>query len=200
MTEASIWNEVLDYWFNDQSLTQKQRTQRWFDSNEETDAEIRQKFLIAHSQLTTGSIHFDETSGEQRLAAIVLIDQFSRNLYRKSATAFAWDHLAVKWAQEGWKLSQFDNLSAVEKGFSLMPLVHSEDIALHDDAIERLTELKKAATAMDTIITGFHSSALEHRDIIVQFGRYPHRNEVLNRPSTEAELAYLNKGAKRFGQ
>lgn len=200
MTETSIWEDVLEYWFNDQSLTHKQREQRWFANNEQTDAEIRQKFLVAHSQLTTGTIAFDENDGRQRLAAIILIDQFSRNLYRKTGTAFAWDHLAVKWSQEGWQRGQFDNLSSDEKGFSLLPLLHSEDIDLHDEAIDRLTELKRSSTAMDTIITGFHSSALEHRDIIAQFGRYPHRNEVLNRPSTEAELAYLNNGAKRFGQ
>ena len=174
--------------------------QRWFGSSEQTDTEIRQKFLVAHSKLTADNLPFDETNSSQRLAAIIMIDQFSRNLYRKSATAFAWDHLAVQWAQEGWKLGQFDKLSPAQQGFSLLPLIHSEKLSLHDEAIEKLVQINESNTAMDTIITAFYSFALSHRDIIARFGRYPHRNGVLNRTPTDAELAYMNNGAKRFGQ
>lgn len=195
-----IWNEVLDYWFGDREISDQERQKRWFMASDEVDTDIRSRFLVLHSKLTNGSIEFDAFNGEERLSAIIVIDQFSRNLYRRSATAFAWDHLACEWCLQGWEGHQFDDMTPAQKGFSLLPLVHSENLEFHDRAIQLLQQLKENSRDQDSIITGFYSSATEHRDIIQRFGRYPHRNEVLNRPSTEAELLYLQDGAKRFGQ
>ncbi len=200
MNDAQIWSPVLEYWFGVDQQPNEAVRKLWFNSDKEIDSQIRQKFLVLHSHLTSGNAQFDEANAHERLAAIIVIDQFSRNIYRGSATAFAWDSQAVTWATEGWDKHQFENLTAPEQAFSLLPFVHSEDIELHVRAIQLFDRLIEQKPENSAILTGFRSSAIEHRDIIKRFGRYPHRNEVLNRPSTDEETQYLQMGANRFGQ
>lgn len=196
MTE---WETVLDYWFGSEQPPSKATTRRWFSGGAETDREIEQRFSQLHERLSQGYPEAWPQTGEALLAAIIVIDQFSRNLYRGQANAFSWDELAVQWSQQGWRSGLFERLSLAQQGFSLLPLVHSESLTLHEKAITELSRLQQQA-GNDTIITGFLSSALTHRDIIQSFGRYPHRNKVLGRESTAAEKSYLADGAQRFGQ
>lgn len=195
----NAWTQVLDYWIGDQTPPDPERRKRWFQSTDDIDEEIAQRFAQTHSRLQNGYPGDWPDSSEGRLAAIIVIDQFSRNLYRGQAEAFAWDELAANWSLGGLERGLFTHLSEAEQGFAVLPLVHSESLTLHDRALSFLETIQHQANT-DGIITGFLSSAREHRDIIAQFGRYPHRNAVLNRPSTPEESAYLAQGAKRFGQ
>ena len=193
-------NDVLSFWFGDEHPPSERYQKRWFGGGEALDRDITNRFGELHAQLSNGLSPSALTDPHQLLSAIIVIDQFGRNIYRRSALAFSWDQLAQQWAQYGLQNGYFENLSAYYQAFAAMPLMHSEDLSLHQQAIRFYTQLKKSQPDTDTIITGFYSSALQHHDIIAQFGRYPHRNAVLGRESTPAEIAYLNDGAKRFGQ
>ena len=191
---------ILQYWFGDQEPPADAVRKRWFSGGDEVDADIKARFSAVHTQIREGLAEQVLANPESRLAGIIVIDQFSRNLYRGSAQAFAWDSLAQQWALFGWDNHLFDSLSPCQQAFSAMPLMHSEDLTLHRRSLAIFQEINSRLPDTDTIITGFYSSAMQHHDIIAQFGRYPHRNSVLGRESTTAERAYLTDGAKRFGQ
>jgi len=194
------WSEVLDYWFGPNEPPESSYRKRWFSGGAAIDTEIEGKFSTLHEQITSGQHSSWQSNAEGLVAAIIVVDQFSRNLYRNSPKAFEWDDLAIKWSLNGWESGLFDTLSISYQAFTILPLVHSEDLQLHKKAMELLNSVKSITPKSDTIITGFYSSAVEHHDIIVRFGRYPHRNAVLGRASTELEQHYLQAGAKRFGQ
>lgn len=200
MDQPNAWQAVLDFWFGPDNQPSQEAIKRWFSGGKEIDSLIRTHFLPIHTKLTNGSADFSPTSPEETLAAIIVIDQFSRNLYRNSPDAFKWDSLAIEWSLQGWSSGLFSQLPVSHQAFSIMPLVHSEDIELHEKALTLFTQLNTKPSNPDTILTGFYSSALEHHDIIKRFGRYPHRNKTLGRASTDAETNYLNTGANRFGQ
>jgi uncharacterized protein (DUF924 family) len=190
--------DVLDFWFPSSTLSE-QDLKRWFSGGEEQDIEIQNLFLTLHKQLRKGLPQNWPANSDNVLAAIIVIDQFSRNLFRGSAQAFEWDSVAIELAQFGWDQDLFQNRAFAQQAFSLLPFVHSEQLDLHEQANVKFEELANKSN-QDPILTGFLSSAKEHRAIIETFGRYPHRNEVLSRASTPAEIEYLESGAKRFGQ
>lgn len=197
---ATAVQDVLHYWFGPGEAPDEEHRKRWFQGGDDIDQDIKTRFAGLHQQLQTSLPDDWPTDAEGLLAAILVIDQFSRNLYRRQAQAFAWDNLARDWSLQGWQRGLFDTRLPHEQGFALLPLVHSEDLQDHDTALAIFERLKDQGPETDTIITAFYSSALEHRAIIAEFGRYPHRNAVLNRPSTDAEHQYLAGKAKRFGQ
>lgn len=194
------WQDVLEYWFGPDQTPGKEYRQRWFSGGAETDREIQQRFGELHAYLTQAFPAEWPVHGDSLLAGILVLDQFSRNLYRGKPAAFAWDDRAVEWSLQGWEQDLFTPLAPARQAFSIMPLMHSESLTLHDQAIARLVNLQQQQQQSDTIITGFLSSAHEHRDIIARYGRYPHRNTVLGRSSSQDEKRFLADGAKRFGQ
>jgi uncharacterized protein (DUF924 family) len=195
-----VWQEVLDFWFGDEEPPADAYRKRWFSGTDELDIEIHKRFEPLHISLRKGIPTDWRTNPLATLAAIIVIDQFSRNLYRRSAQAFEWDSLAVSWSKAGWDSRLFSDLPDTQKAFSLMPLVHSESLEYHQLAKKHFDSSILESTNTDTILTAFSSSAEEHHDIIAKYGRYPHRNEVLKRPSTLAEIDYLNAKGRRFGQ
>jgi uncharacterized protein (DUF924 family) len=199
MNQAQV-DDVLDYWFGESRTPDQTYFKRWFSGGDAVDTEIQEQFADIHRTLQDGLPQTWQDSSEGWLAAILVIDQFSRNLFRKQPEAFAWDNLAQTWAKEGWSKGLFRSMPLEQQAFSLMPFMHSESLELHKLGLQHFEEIMADAQSTDTIITGFYSSALEHRDIIASFGRYPHRNAVLGRDSTPEELAYLNTDGKRFGQ
>lgn len=192
-------DRVLDFWFGPDEPPSEPFRKRWFSGGAELDREIESEFGDLH-ELVRGGLPSDWQDARGKLAAIILIDQFSRNIFRGNARAFEWDALAQDWASEGWTNGLFHSLSPAYQAFAIMPLVHSESLELHDLASKYFDHAIAQAKGADTMLTGFLSSAKEHRAIIQAFGRYPHRNAVLGRTPTAAEEAYLNDGAKRFGQ
>ncbi len=199
MTPDNV-SAVLTYWFGEQDPPTEVYRKRWFTGGEIVDTEIKTRFADLHAAVSKGRPESDFANAQTLLAAIIVIDQFSRNLYRGSAQAFAWDTMAQQWSLSGWEQGIFTSLTASQQAFAMMPLMHSEALTLHERGLAILEALNNIQPETDTIITGFYSSAQEHHDIIAQFGRFPHRNKVLGRESTIAEVAYLNDGAKRFGQ
>lgn len=178
------YQDVLDFWFNE--LTPSQ----WFTKDDEMDQTIKARFSQLHQQASQGECDEWRRSLKGRLAEIIVLDQFSRNLYRDSSLAFSSDSMALVLAQEalahGGDLSE---LSAVERSFIYMPFMHSESLKMHDKAVVYFSE-----PGLENNLEFEH----RHRDIILRFGRYPHRNQVLGRNSTPEEIAFLKEPGSSF--
>ena len=186
---------VLDFWFD------KNNAQYWFAKNDDFDQKINDKFGKIWEAAKQGECASWRRGQEQtgsdssvinlagRLAEIIVLDQFSRNLCRDQACAFAQDGMSVILAQEAIKQPHFNNLPMEWRRFTIMPFMHSESIKIHERYLPLFEQLNDAET-LD----------FEHRhlDIIKQFGRYPHRNETLNRESTAEEKTFLQQPDSSF--
>ncbi|WP_367104387.1 DUF924 family protein [uncultured Psychrobacter sp.] len=186
---------VLDFWFD------KDNEPYWFEKNDNFDQQIYDKFGKIWRAAKRGECvvwryndrqaDFDDSvvNSAGRLAEIIVLDQFSRNLCRDQAQAFAQDGMALVLAQEAIKQPQFDNLPMEWRRFTIMPFMHSESLMIHERYLPLFEQLNDAQT-LD----------FEHRhlDIIKQFGRYPHRNDALDRESTDEEEAFLQQPNSSF--
>ncbi len=184
-------NDVLDFWFNE--LT----PQQWFAKSDALDKTINQHFGKVLEACAAGECwqwRADDaagngTGGLGRLAEILVLDQFSRNVFRDDARAFAQDPMALALAQEAVALGVDGPMNPSQRSFLYMPYMHSESLLVHDEAM-RLFNQPGLETNYDFEI--------KHRDIIERFGRYPHRNKVLGRSSTPAELEFLSQPGSSF--
>ena len=194
---------VLDFWFGD-GLTlgwpSDNRQRLWFGGGAEQDALIRERFGDAVEQAMQGQLSAWESTLADRLALVILLDQFSRNIHRGRARAFAGDGLAQKLVLQSLALHQDQDLPTVGRVFFYMPLMHAESSALQDECVARFTQLHASAPPelRDTLANNLHF-AREHQEIVERFGRFPHRNAALGRASTAEELAFLENGP-RYGQ
>lgn len=179
MPNVPKWiEEVLRFWF------QETRPQAWFTRDEAVDTEIRKRFGALHSSLTEKVPATVTATPLGALATVVVLDQFSRNLYRNSPRAFAADPTALAIAQEAIAAGFDRELDMHQRMFLYMPFQHSEDRAVQARSVELFGALGEA-TALDY--------ARQHRDVIERFGRFPHRNRILGRESTPEELEFLKK-------
>jgi uncharacterized protein (DUF924 family) len=194
---VSTPEEVLSYWFpegiNDADPEMHRRQgQRWMHGGPEVDREITERFGDVLERARRGELdHWAETP-RGRLALIVVLDQFSRNVYRGSPLSYAQDEKALRLAVEGIDLGMDRELGAMERVFFWLPLGHSEHLALHERSVHHAEE--EAADAPPHLRALFEfmiSQAEAARDVIARFGRHPHRNEILGRDSTPEELEYL---------
>lgn len=200
---SANWKNVLDYWFGPilEGTTAEKRNRLWFGGEQSTDDYIRTHFETQVLQAARGQLDSWKTSAHPCLALIILLDQFPLNMYRKSARAFETEAKAIEVCLHGLEQQHHHSLAFVEKVFFYLPLEHSENLEhqnrcvalfsdLYDNATPQLTE--HARSSLDY--------AIKHRDIIEQFGRFPHRNEFLGRTSTAEELEFLEDTSNRFGQ
>jgi uncharacterized protein (DUF924 family) len=174
---------VSSFWFVELCETD------WFRQSDKVDADIKSRFQSVHHMAAQGELNEWRSTIRGRLAEIIVLDQFPRNIYRNSPRAFETDAIALVLSQEALRQTDLDELSGVEKAFLLMPYMHSESKAIHDQAIILFDE------------PGMESNLdfeKQHKLIIDQFGRYPHRNEVLGRESTPEEMKYLSDGNGGF--
>lgn len=168
--------KVLIFWF------QETKPHQWFAVEPGFDQVIQTRFGSLHQQLAAGGNHQWRTTPHGRLAEILVLDQFSRNLYRGTGQAFACDALALRLAQEAVALGVDKTFIASEKAFLYMPYMHSEDREVHQEAVRLFSQ------------PGLEFNLqfeLKHKAIIDRFGRYPHRNSLLARVSTPAEIEFL---------
>ena len=193
---------VLDFWFGD-SLAHGwpvvPRKPLWFGNDPATDSTIRERFGALVAQAVAGGLHAWEASPPDRLALLVLLDQFTRNLYRGRAEAFAGDARACALARDALDRGLDRQLPPIGRVFVLMPLMHAEDLALQDRAVELFRGLhKQAAVDERSLFAGFLDFAERHRRVIARFGRFPHRNLILGRVSSDEEQAFLREPGSRF--
>ena len=181
-SEPSWVGEVLDFWFGELSVAQ------WFTQDDGLDARIRERFLALHERLLEQEGP-RTTTVRSLLAAVIVLDQFSRNLFRNDQRAYAADAVARRLSRRALELGFDAAMTADERLFLYMPFEHSEDVADQALAVDLVSSLG------DAELTRF---AVKHRDIVVRFGRFPHRNAVLGRPSTPEETAFLQEPMSSF--
>jgi uncharacterized protein (DUF924 family) len=202
--------EVLKFWFGPRpySAAQVQQHSRlWFgepDAPEltpQTDELVRERFGELTRAAALGQLSAWESGPRRRLALILLLDQFSRNIFRGTARAFAQDRQALALTLSGMQFGADATLDPVERIFFYMPLMHAEDADVQEEAIAAFRRLRPEAPAeLHAIFDGSLSSAVEHRDLIARFGRFPHRNRSLGRENTAEEIHWLATGGKSFGR
>jgi len=195
--------EVLAFWFGTGPRDEPPGPDRmalWFEGSEETDRQIRQRFGQDVERARRGELNEWAETARGRLALIVLLDQFSRNLYRGSGEAFARDAAALQLTLQGLESGQDKQLSCVEQLFFVLPLEHSEDLAMQDRMVAYMDALAKSAPeALKPMAEGARDFAQLHRNVIERFGRFPTRNRALGRASTPEEAAHVRE-AKAAGR
>jgi len=181
--------QVLKFWFEDNGREQ------WFGKEPAFDGEIRCLFGEAAHQARDGRLERWVEAPHSCLALIILIDQFSRNLYRGSPLAWSADAHALAIARLALEKGFDATLADVERAFLYLPFMHSEDLA---DQARCVALTAPFAGSGDEFLEANHKSAQKHRDIIARFGRFPHRNAVLGRTSTPEEVDFLKQPDSSF--
>lgn len=171
-----MYQEVLDFWFND--IEPKQ----WFQKGIDFDNKIIIRFGKLHRQAVQGELSSWRYSAKSALAEIIVLDQFSRNIYRDQPESFAADPMALVLAQVAISKGFDQELTQTERSFLYMPFMHSESTVIHEEAVNLYRDLG---------IVNNLDFELKHKKIVDRFGRYPHRNAILGRTSTPEELAFL---------
>lgn len=176
--------EVIYFWFEELS------PRDWWIKSEKLDLTIKERFLKLHQIASKGELLPIRTTPEAKLAEIIILDQFSRNIYRETPKAFAYDSQALELAKETVASGDDQKLPVEKRKFIYMPYMHSESLEVHDEALALFKSLDG-----DEKTLNFEKA---HRDIIERFGRYPHRNKILGRVSTQQELDFLAQPGSSF--
>jgi uncharacterized protein (DUF924 family) len=202
--------DVLDYWFGADPLAPDQiplRMRMWFGGDEPAeiravrDESLAERFGPLVRAAAARELDAWASSPHRLLALVLLLDQFPRNIYRGSAQAFAQDARALELVMAGLQTGADATLAPIERLFLYMPLQHAESVAVQDESIAAFRRLVgDAPAAQQALFNGCLQYAVEHRDLIVRFGRFPHRNAVLGRASTAEEIQFLQDGGSHFGQ
>lgn len=197
-------DEVLAFWFGEGPAPTPEIVRRWFVKDPALDDEIRRRFGALHAAAAAGELAHWRGTARGELALVVVLDQFSRNLFRDDPRAFASDASALAIAQALRTSGRVRELGFYQQMFTLLPYEHAEDRALQRACIAGFTELAAQARAsgasadviamMDTALDYAH----QHAAIIERFGRYPHRNAALGRASTPEEAAFLEQPGSSF--
>ncbi|MEX2126520.1 MAG: DUF924 family protein [Woeseia sp.] len=195
---------ILSFWFKEHELTAPQidgRMDTWFGEDPVFDHEIEKEFSHDVEDASNGNIDYWAHQPKGRLALIILLDQFRRNIYRGGAEAFAKDKAALKFCVEGAMQKKDKGLTSIQRVFFYMPLQHAESRKVQKKSVEIFQRLAKSVspTYRETFETVSQFAELHH-DIIQQFGRFPHRNKLLNRKNTPEEEEYLAGDGPTFGQ
>lgn len=195
---------VLNFWFREQQLSAPQIDRRmdiWFGEDAEFDNKIKNQFATDVAEASDGLLDHWADDPRGRLALILILDQFRRNVYRNTAQAFAKDAAALKLCVEGAMEKKDKGLAPIERVFFYMPLQHSESAKIQAKSVVLFNRLAEAVspTYRETFSTIAQFAEL-HRDIIEQFGRFPHRNKLLGRENTPEENEYLAGDSPDFGQ
>ncbi len=177
------WRPLIAYWFHE--LTRAD----WFVKNDAVDEALRSRFLSLYEQLSACDLDAATLSADATLAAVLALDQIPRNLFRGTPRAFATDPAARKLTVDAVALGHDLALGLHERLFLYLPLEHSENLADQDHAVDLISRLG------DAEYTRF---AVAHRDVILRFGRFPHRNAILGRRSTPEESIFLAEPGSSF--
>jgi len=189
-----LWNDDVPMGDDDPSMA------LWWGKSDAVDTELRHRFEGLHWQAARRELDDWADDPDHAVARILLLDQIPRNIFRGTGHMFATDGLAQQASLALYRGGAWAQLPPVHRYFALMPLMHSEQVAHHELAVERFGELAEATAtlARADAYAGALTYEHRHRDIVVRFGRYPHRNELLGRASTQDELAFLQQPGSSF--
>ena len=188
-------SEVLDFWFGPldvHGMSSPASSARWWKKDAAFDREIKDRFAKTYNAIVAGERRDWARTSEGRLASIIVLDQFSRNMFRDVPKMYAADAQAQQLVTEGINQRLDDELVGEARSFFYMPLMHAENIDLQDQSVGLFGALREEHRgAARERFKGNLEYAVDHRAVIARFGRFPHRNAVLERRSTRAESAYL---------
>lgn len=199
---AAPWQPVLDFWFGPDAPDAEVAAQRqafWFRGDPALDASIGERFRETVEQAARGELEAWSGEPRGRLAVILLLDQFTRNIHRGTPDAFRFDPQALAHSLEGQSRGQDRALRPIERVFFYMPMEHAESLPVQDESVHRfealLAEVDEPARPA---FENFLDYARAHRDVVLRFGRFPHRNAILGRESTPEEAAFLLEDGSSF--
>jgi uncharacterized protein (DUF924 family) len=178
------YQEIIDFWFSERVH------KNWWSKDEAFDQEIRSRFAGIHRLASEGGLTAWRQTPQGRLAEVIVLDQFPRNMFRDRADAFATDQLARQCTRDAVAAGADQALTPQQRAFLYMPLMHSESRADHEEAIRLYSSHPELSYNLDF--------ELKHKAIIDRFGRYPHRNTVLGRTSTPEEMEFLQQQGSSF--
>ncbi len=185
---------IVDFWFGAPGSAERGRSRAvWFKKDAAFDASIRSQFGAVHAEAAAGSLSAWEGAPASALALVIVLDQFSRNLFRGDPASFGCDAAALALAKRMVAAGWDGALLPVMRSFVYLPFEHSESLADQDEAVRLFTLL-----AAEPGQAGLLLWAEKHRDITRRFGRFPHRNAILGRVSTPAETAFLTQPGSSF--
>ncbi len=176
-------DDILYFWFTEAGR------EAWWNKSPAFDGLVHRRFAEVHAAACAGELSLWRLRGRGRLAEIIILDQFSRNMYRNDPRAFAADALALVLAQEAVALGVQTGWPVNWRSFLYMPFMHSESAVIHDKAVTLFSE-----EGLEDNLKFEYA----HKEIIDRFGRYPHRNAILGRKSTAAEIEFLKKPGSSF--
>jgi uncharacterized protein (DUF924 family) len=181
--ENKMYPMILKFWFEEIDHSQ------WWAKNDEFDQLIHERFAEIHAKAIRCELFGWRKKAEGRLAEIIVLDQFSRNMYRDSLLSFSNDSLALALSQEAISVEADQKLNPIQRSFLYMPFMHSESLIIHEFAMD-LYKKNGIQTNLDFEI--------KHQEILKKFGRYPHRNKILGRASTKEEIEFLKQPGSGF--
>jgi uncharacterized protein (DUF924 family) len=178
------YQNVIDFWFSERVR------KKWWSKDEVFDQEIRSRFTGIYRMASEGGLTSWRQTPEGRLAEIIVLDQFPRNMFRNQADAFTTDKLARQCTRDAVAAGADKALTPQQRAFLYMPLMHSESRADHEEAVRLYSSHPELSYNLDF--------ELKHKAIIDRFGRYPHRNAALGRTSTPEEKKFLQQPGSSF--
>jgi uncharacterized protein (DUF924 family) len=196
------YEKVLSFWFGEldaHGAPTPETSARWFKKDAAFDQAIRDGFATLHAAVHAGEREDWLATTRGRLAYVIVLDQFSRNMFRDTPAMFASDPRALAAALDGIERGADRELGAAERAFFYMPLMHSEDLAVQDRCVAVFGTWRDGL--VDDLRKRAESSvdyAEKHRAIVRRFGRFPHRNAILGRPSTPEEVEFLSQPGSSF--
>ena len=183
MSKSANPNDVIDFWFDERVKP------LWFKKKEEFDRKIKERFIDIYRLAKTGALDGWRNNASDTLALIIVLDQFPRNMFRDTAQAFATDGQAAELTKYAVDRNYQNSLTEEQQTFLYMPLMHSEDKQDQNRCVELFAKLGRE----DNL-----KFAIKHQKIIDCFGRFPHRNQILGRKSTQTEQEFLTQPGSSF--
>lgn len=205
MPPDSSIHDILQFWFGAHHATATaskiaaEKTELWWSKNAQLDAQITVNFAATSEAIAAGKRTHWAESPDGLLALILCTDQFPRNMYRDTPRAFAYDSLALNYAKTCVKSAAAEQLNPIQRVFVYLPFEHSEDLADQQKSLALYQTLAdNAASDEAELFNNYLNFARKHFDIIQRFARFPHRNQILGRPSSAQEQSFLKQPGSSF--
>jgi uncharacterized protein (DUF924 family) len=195
-------DDVLHFWFGEAATESEivaQKMKSWFTKDAEFDRAIRERFLDSIEAAGRGELDDWIADPRSRLALVLVLDQFPRNVFRGTPRAFEFDSRAAAIAADNLKRGDDHVLRGIERAFMYLPFEHAENLELQETGLRAYDELlARAPEELKKVFQEYFKFAVAHRDIIARFGRFPHRNAILGRTSTPEEIEFLKEPGSSF--
>jgi len=193
---------VLAFWFGTPGSAAEiagRQSKLWFGKSPANDRAVVDRFAATLAAATAGQLDHWANSPRGRLALVIVLDQFPHHVHRDQPQAFAADPQSLALSLAALESNEDRKLAPIERLFLYLPLEHAESLDLQERSVSLYEQLAHEAAADErALFDGFLDYARKHRDVVARFGRFPHRNEILGRPSTPDELEFLKQPGSRF--